>query len=261
MTADHSDSAPVLVLDEVKEIIENGIPADFIDGKKVLVLTPDTTRTCPLPMMVQALDETISARCAVLDFMVALGTHTPLADKAILKLYGLTDTGHRQNLKGSRFLNHQWDQPDTFQRIGFFSDEEIAEISGGLLRVRVPIDINKHIFEYDLILVLGPVFPHEVAGFSGGAKYFFPGISGGEFLHLFHWLGAIITCMKTIGHKETPIRKMIDRAMEKISIPSLGLSMVVDEDEQLRGLFAGSLQETWSQAVDLSARYHIVYKP
>ena len=83
----------------------------------------------------------------------------------------------------------------------------MATISGGLLRERVPIDINKTIFDYDLILVLGPVFPHEVVGFSGGAKYLFPGISGGEFLHFFHWLGALITCRKIIGRKETPVRQ------------------------------------------------------
>jgi nickel-dependent lactate racemase len=136
----------------------------------------------------------------------------------------------------------------------------VEEISGGLLREEVPIVINKRIFDYDLILVLGPVFPHEVVGFSGGAKYLFPGISGGEFLHFFHWLGAVITCMKIIGVKDTPVRRVIHRAMEKVSVPVQGLFMVVSHEEGLCGFFAGGLQEAWSAAADLSGRVHVVHK-
>ncbi len=57
----------------------------------------------------------------------------------------------------------------------------------------VPVDINARVRDYDTLLVCGPVFPHEVVGFSGGNKYFFPGIAGPEILNFFHWLGALIT--------------------------------------------------------------------
>jgi hypothetical protein len=111
-----------------------------------------------------------------------------------------------------------------------------------------------------LVLILGPVFPHEVVGFSGGAKYLFPGISGGAFLHFFHWLGALITCRKIIGRKETPVRRVIDRALETIDLPIHCLAMVVDPEARLCGLFCGNVREAWSAAADLSAANHIVEK-
>jgi len=249
-----------LAEEKIREIIETQTPPSLYEGKRVLVLTPDGTRTCPLPMMVRILREVIGARAARLDFMVALGTHPIMTEEEILKLYGIDAAGRKGTFGQSSFFCHRWDRPETFQRIGELTEEDVETISGGLLRERVPVDINKKIFEYDLILILGPVFPHEVVGFSGGAKYLFPGISGGEFLHFFHWLGALITCRKIIGIKDTPVRRVIHRALEKIDLPIHCLAMVIDPEAQLRGLFTGDVREAWSAAADLSAAIHIVEK-
>jgi len=249
-----------LTEEKVREIIEAGTPAGLYENRRVLVLTPDGTRTCPLPMMVRILREVIGARAARLDFMVALGTHPIMTDEEILKLDGINEASRKGTFGQSSFFCHRWDRPETFQRIGELTEEDVAAISGGLLRERVPIDINKMIFDYDLIFILGPVFPHEVVGFSGGAKYLFPGISGGEFLHFFHWLGALITCRKIIGKKDTPVRQVIHRALETIDLPIHCLAMVVDPEVRLRGLFAGDVREAWSDAADLSAAIHIVEK-
>jgi nickel-dependent lactate racemase len=248
----------VLSEDDAAAIIAAGVPAELYANKRVLVLTPDATRTCPLPMMVQAIRRAIGARCARLDFMVALGTHTPLAQESILALYGLSNRA--LDFPRSDFLNHEWDRPDTFQRIGVLPAAEVEALSGGLLSEELPIEINRRIFDYDLVLIAGPVFPHEVVGFSGGAKYLFPGISGGEFLHFFHWLGAVISCKRIIGIKDTPVRRLIDRALEMVSVPVRCLAMVVDHGAGLCGLYAGDARAAWSRAADLSARIHIVTK-
>ena len=256
------NGSPNTTIDEkgATEIIDAGIAMKLYAGKRVLVLTPDATRTCPLPMMIQAVNKIIGARSAVLDFMVALGTHTPLSGEEILQLYGLTDFQRSREFAKSKFLNHRWDRPETFQRIGLLREKEVQSLSGGLMSETVPIDINRSIFDYDLILILGPVFPHEVVGFSGGAKYLFPGISGGEFLHFFHWLSAVITCAKTIGRKQTPVRSIIHRALSRIEVPVACLAMVVSSENRLRGLYAGDVIESWSAAADLSAQLHIVRK-
>ena len=246
--------------EKIREIVEAGVPARLYENKRVLVLTPDGTRSCPLAMMVRILRETIGARAGRLDFMVALGTHPIMTDRQILDLYGITPAAAAEAAGLSTFSCHRWDLAETFQRIGELAEEEVADISGGLLRERVPIDINKKISDYDLILILGPVFPHEVVGFSGGAKYLFPGISGGEFLHFFHWLAALITCRRIIGRKDTPVRRVIDRAMEKIARPVHCLAMVVDKEAGLADLFAGDPREAWSAAADRSANIHIVEK-
>ncbi|MCE5263086.1 MAG: lactate racemase domain-containing protein [Deltaproteobacteria bacterium] len=246
--------------EKIKAIIEAGIPAGLYEKKHVLVLTPDGTRSCPLPMMVRLLAEVIGAKAAQCDFMVALGTHPVMTETQILDLYGISPADPREKFSRSGFSCHRWDDPSTFCRIGELAEGEVAAISGGLLRERVPIDINRRVFDYDLLVILGPVFPHEVVGFSGGAKYLFPGISGGDFLHFFHWLGALVTCRKIIGRKETPVRQVIHKALEKIDRSIRCLAMVVGPEAQLCGLFAGDIRETWSAAADLSAGIHIVEK-
>jgi len=248
----------ILLEQDVISVIEEGTPVERFERKRVLVLTPDATRTCPLPMMVRALRKTIGTRCERLDFMVALGTHTPMSEESILALYGIADQS--QGFDASRFYNHEWARQDTFRRLGTLEPREVEELSEGLLKEEVPIEINKRIFDYDLILIVGPVFPHEVVGYSGGAKYLFPGISGGEFLHFFHWLGAVITCKKIIGIKDTPVRRMVDRAMDKVPVPIHCLAMVVKGETGLCGLYAGDVKEAWSKAADLSSTTHIVTK-
>jgi nickel-dependent lactate racemase len=244
----------------VKEIIEAGTSTRLYENKRVLVLTPDATRSGPLPMIVRAVAEVMAKRAAKLDFMVALGTHPPLSEDKILALYGITPQCRKETFDRSDFFCHRWDLPKTFLRIGYLSAEDVEKISGGLLKEKVPIDINRIIYNYDLILILGPVFPHEVVGYSGGAKYLFPGISGGEFLHFFHWLGAVITCREIIGIKDTPVRQIINRALEKINLPIHCLAMVVNSEARLCGLFSGNVKNAWSDAADLSSNIHIVAK-
>lgn len=255
------DGAPDTVLEagRIKEIIRSCLPASRVKGKRILVLTPDTTRTCPLPAMVSSLQEVIGPQAARLDYMVALGTHTPLADEKIRELYGI-NSENESRFSNSSFFNHRWDLADTLTRIGWIEAEEIAELSGGRLKERVPVDINRAIFDYDLILVCGPVFPHEVVGYSGGAKYLFPGISGGEFLHAFHWLGAVVTCAGTIGIKDTPVREVINRAMELVDVEVCCLAMVVKSQTELYGLYGGDYKKAWSAAADLSEQVHVIEK-
>jgi nickel-dependent lactate racemase len=260
MTTGKKDGS-VLTRDEVLAIITRGVPRRLVSGKKVLVLTPDATRTAPLPMMVEALAETVGKLASRMDFMVALGTHPVMEENKILELYGVSPAAREKRFKDTRFLNHRWDLSGTLRKIGVIPESEIDRLTGGLFKENVDIVINKAVFEYDLILILGPVFPHEVVGFSGGNKYLFPGISGGDFLHFFHWLAAVITCRKTIGIKHTPMRALLDRAAAMLAVPRWCLAMVVDPSGGLRGLFTGAPEEAWSQAADLSATTHIVYAP
>lgn len=259
MESEHITKA-ALTTEEIAGVIDREFTDELVTGKRILVLTPDTTRTCPLPMMIRLLHERIGNAAAAVDYMIALGTHTPLSDETILKLYGVSDEDRTTIFRESQFLNHRWDLPDTLTRIGWIEADEIEELSGGRLKERVPVDINRAVFDYDLIIVLGPVFPHEVVGFSGGAKYLFPGISGGEFLHTFHWLGAVVTCAGTIGIKHTPVREVINRAMKMVDVEVKCLSMVVKSQEELYGLYAGGYEDAWSEGADLSAQIHIVKK-
>ena len=120
------------------------------------------------------------------------------------------------------------------------------------------VALNKLPLEYDHVIVCGPVFPHEVVGFSGGTKYLFPGIAGPEIIHFTHWLGALITNYDVIGTKATPVRAVIDRAARLLDRP-LSLLAPVVMHEGTAGLFCGPVHEAWSAAADLSSRRHVVW--
>ena len=117
-----------LTVEEVNLILEAGTAPDLYRKKRVLVLTPDATRTCPLPMMVRAIRQVIGAQSAKLDFMVALGTHTPLPEKELLAIYGISPRQREEIFGRCEFFNHRWDQPATFARIGRLEEEEVADI-------------------------------------------------------------------------------------------------------------------------------------
>ncbi len=241
---------------EVKAIAREGLARLPLDGRRVLVLIPDGTRTMPMPLLFDLLDEAVSPRAVALDFLVALGTHAPMNDAQLSALVGrpVVDgwAGER------RVLNHRWDDPAAFATLGTIPAREIAELTGGRLDRGVTVALNKLPLEYDHVIVCGPVFPHEVVGFSGGTKYLFPGIAGPEIIHFTHWLGALITSYDVIGTKATPVRAVIDRAARLLDRP-LSLLAPVVMHEGVAGLYCGPVHEAWAAAADLSSRRHVVW--
>lgn len=230
-----------------------------IDGKRVLAVIPDHTRTAPIDLMFRVVYELLAKRVARLDFIIALGTHPPLSEERIYQRVGITAEEHRQKFEKARFFNHQWNHPGQLTSIGVISEDEVSEISHGLMRQRVDVKINKVVFDYDMLLIIGPTFPHEVVGFSGGNKYLFPGIAGQEIIDMFHWLGALITSPVIIGAKYTPVRKIVDLAAAFLPMERMCMSLVV-KGSGLAGLFIGAPEEAWAAAADLSAKLHVIYK-
>jgi len=251
---------------EVRDILARGLARADLDGKRVLVIIPDGTRTAPVPLIFRLLRELLETRVAALDYLVALGTHQPMDDTALSRLVGAEVREGRAG--DSHILNHRWDLPETFQckgkRSGTFATpgvlpaSEVEALSEGRLSLDVPVRLNRLILDYDQLLVCGPVFPHEVAGFSGGNKYFVPGVAGPEIIDVTHWLGALLTSAAIIGVADTPVRQMIDRAASFIPTPRLCLALVM-HGESLHGLYVGSMEEAWRTATELSAQLDIVY--
>lgn len=244
---------------ETRELMATALSNAPLDGKRVLILIPDGTRTAPIPMMFRLFHELLGRRAASLDYLIALGTHQPMNEEHINRHLGITAEERAGKYADVRVFNHRWDLPETFAELGEISAEEIAEISGGRLHEAVKIRLNKLALDYDQLIICGPVFPHEVVGFSGGNKYFFPGISGGEVINFSHWLGALITSYEMIGLKHTPVRQVINRAASFIHKPKLCFAMVVKGDS-LAGLYISSPEEAWDAASDLSSQLHVVWR-
>jgi lactate racemase len=245
---------------ELAEVLARALaPLDF-DGRRVLVIIPDGTRTAPIPLMARLLGEQIGGRAARLDYLIALGTHQPMGADAIARLVGLPADEWAARHPRSSVLNHRWDLPEALTTIGVISEAETSQLTGGLLSADVPVTLNRLIFDYDQLIICGPVFPHEVAGFSGGAKYLFPGIAGAEIINFSHWLGALVTSMGTIGVKDTPVRRVIHRAARFVDRPILLLAMAL-RGHTLHGIYAGPHEEAWEAAADLSALLNIATIP
>ncbi len=241
---------------EVVNLLANALEQADLTGKRVLVIIPDSTRTAPIPLMFRALQDALGEKAAALDYLVALGTHMAMDDDALSRLVGVPVQDGRAGT--SYMFNHRWDLPDTFVELGQLSAAEVEDISDGRLSLDVPIRLNKLILDYDQILICSPVFPHEVAGFSGGNKYFIPGVAGPEIINVTHWLGALVTSMDIIGVADTPVRRMIDRGASFIPTPTLCLAMVM-HGQSLHGFYVGEMEETWQAATELSAAMDIVY--
>ena len=251
-------NAVYLTEEEVERILVEGLEKLPLAGKRVLVIVPDQTRTMPLPMFFRLLTRHLRPRAKNVDFLVALGTHPPLDDAHMLRLFGLTAEERATEYADVQLLNHAWRDPDALTTLGVIGADEVRALSNGLLTMEVPVRLNRLVLEYDHILICGPVFPHEVVGFSGGNKYFFPGIAGQDIIDFTHWLGALLTSYKIIGTKDTAVRAVIDRAAAMIPTPRHAVCSVVTVDG-VEGVFVDTPEAAWSAAADLAAQTHIHY--
>jgi nickel-dependent lactate racemase len=229
-----------------------------LENKRVLIIVPDGTRRAPIPFFFQAFADELLPRVKKLDYLIALGTHPPMQNDAICKRMGITPEERDGKYRSIGIFNHRWDDPAALVQLEVISKVEMADYSNGMMPRELSVRLNKLALGYDQIVICGPVFPHEVVGFSGGTKYLFPGISGPEVIDFTHWLGALQTSMKIIGTKVTSVRAVIDRASNFLLTPVLGFCSVMRGDEMC-GLYAGEIHQAWSQAADLSAQVHIQY--
>ncbi|HRI16092.1 MAG TPA: lactate racemase domain-containing protein [Verrucomicrobiota bacterium] len=244
---------------QVADLVTQSCPTSDYRGKKVLLVIPDGTRTAPIGLMFRELFAQLGQTTAALDVLVALGTHPPMTEEAICGRLEITLEQRRTQYAKVRFFNHEWDNPTALRPLGIISAEEIRQLSGGLFAMDVPVSINARIFDYDEVMIVGPVFPHEVVGMSGGNKYLFPGIGGPDLLNFFHWLGAVVTNVAIIGNPQTPVRAVVDRAGGMVNVPKKCFALVAKGTGAV-GIFVGTPEAAWARAAALSAKHHIVWK-
>ncbi len=247
--------------DEVRAFVAAQLGGADLDGRSLCVLVPDGTRSCPLPLLLSAVHDAVHGTVSRLTVLVALGTHAPMPPDALAAHLGHPEGDVGSRYPGTTVLQHEWWEPATFANLGHISAERIGELSGGLLRQGVDVRLHRAVVEHDVTLVLGPVFPHEVVGFSGGNKYFFPGVGGQAVIDLSHWLGALITSADIIGTLgTTPVRALIDEAASMIPSRTLALCVVVESgSDALHAASFGEPRAAWAAAAEVSAVTHVRY--
>ncbi|KUL25299.1 lactate racemase domain-containing protein [Actinoplanes awajinensis] len=244
----------VLTDAQVRTFVLDRLADEDLDGRRVCVIVPDATRSCPLPLLLGAVHEALEGRAAAVTVLIALGTHAPMSEAQLAKHLG-------GPYPGFEVRNHEWWDPDRLVSLGGITAERVAELSEGRMRQPIDVTLNRAVVEHDVCLVIGPVFPHEVVGFSGGNKYFFPGVAGQEIIDFSHWLGALISSAAIIGTRGiTPVRALIDEAAAMIPARRLALCLVVQSGSgALHTAAFGAPEQAWAAAADVSAQTHVSY--
>lgn len=231
---------------------------------RVLAIIPDKTRDDNTDILFPCAAEILAERqVAKFDALVAQGTHMPMTEAEKRAKVGLSNGTEAPGL--GQIYDHQWNSPEELVTLGELSAARVTELTGGLITGAVTVNLNRLLGPgiYDTVLVFGATVPHEVAGFAGGAKYFFPGVAGPDLTHATHWLGALASIENVIGRIETPTRHMIEAAADFVPSRIISLNSVVnrEDDNRLRthALFAGEVREAFRRAAEVSREVHIRY--
>lgn len=248
-----------LAPEELRAIVEEAL-SDVRPDERVLAIVPDKTRDDNTDQLLPFAAEILAQKgIARFDALIAQGTHGPMNEAEKREKTGWSKIA--PEIIGHIF-DHRWDLDDELVTIGELSAARVFELTDGLMNETVPVRINALLApgKYDTILVFGATVPHEVAGFAGGAKYFFPGVAGPELTHFTHWLGALATIENVIGRIETPTRRVIEAAAALLAHRIICFTSVSTRDsEALRthALFAGDLYEAFRRAAKISGEVHI----
>ncbi|MHA2307195.1 MAG: lactate racemase domain-containing protein [Candidatus Hodarchaeales archaeon] len=190
-----------------------------------------------------------------IDILPALGTHIPMITKQINSMYA--------NIPLNKFITHNW-RNDIIE-IGLIPESFIQEVSKGILDYSIKVEINRFLLEnnYDLILSIGQVVPHEVAGMANGAKNILIGVGGSEMINKSHFLGACYGMDRIMGRKENPVRKVFNYASNNFldKLPIIYIQTVVTIDingnTKLNGLFTSEDNRAFDEAANLSQKLNI----
>jgi nickel-dependent lactate racemase len=239
------------IVEQALEVIE--------PGERVLAIIPDKTRDDNTDFLFPVAAKFLHERgVASFDALVAQGTHPPMSPAQKLAKVGL------DGFAGSLF-DHRWDSPEDLITLGELTSLQVSTLTDGLLIDSVAVSLNKLLAPdvYDTVLIFGATVPHEVAGFAGGAKYFFPGVAGPELTHMTHWLGALAGIENIIGNVDTPTRRLIEAAAGLVPARIISLNTVVSRNAEgelvTYALFAGDVRESFRKAAAVSAQVHIRY--
>ncbi|MGK9476092.1 lactate racemase domain-containing protein [Melioribacter sp. OK-6-Me] len=184
------------------------------------------------------------------DILPALGTHTPMSESEINTMFG--------NIPLELFRVHRW--RDDLKTLGIVPEDFISQVSDGIVKYSWPAQVNKLLVEgnYDLILSVGQVVPHEVIGMANYNKNIFVGTGGKEGINKSHFLGAAYGMERIMGRADNPVRKVLNYASENFAknLPIVYVLTVIGKNEKnelvLKGLFIGDDYECFKQAADLS---------
>ena len=249
--------AAVAVTDsELQEMVLSAIEKSGKTLKRMLLLPPDHTRlnSCA-GRITEIIYEKYADTCHI-DIMPALGTHSAMNDAQLEMMFGT-------RIPKSAFKVHDW--RNDVVSLGKASSEFIKELSNGNLDYEVNVQVNKIVYDnYDLIVSIGQVVPHEVVGMANYTKNIMVGIGGSDMINKSHFLGAVANLEKIMGHADSPVRRLFNYGVDTYlsDLPFLFMQTVMARDEEtgkmaMRGFFAGTGEDPFLAAAKLSVETNL----
>ncbi len=230
------------------------------EKKKVLAIPPDFTRYHSRAGEITEYSYQYYKEIMT-DILPALGTHYPMTESEIKKMFG--------NIPLELFREHKW--KEDILTLGTIPKEYLEEVSDGKVSFTWPAQVNKLLVDggFDLILSIGQVVPHEVVGFANYNKNIFVGTGGEDGINKSHFLGAAYGMEKMMGRADTPVRKVLNYASDNFAkdMPILYIQTVIGKDDDgklvMRGLFIGDDYECFERAAELSleVNFQMLDKP
>jgi len=255
-----------LTEEQLEEIVKKSMK-EFSTVKKVLLIHPDYTRTDFTDKLIPFIyGELKNKGMEQIDSLNAGGTHREMTKIEIREKLGLSS-----QISFNHFYNHEYNNSQQLVTVGEISASFVAEKTKGELSQSIPVVVNKLITDdYDLIIALSGTLPHEAAGYAGGLKIFFPGISGPGVIDLLHWAAVLIGIPRIIGTIDNPAREVINKGssyiFNKIKVPTLSFNMVFEEKKHMvipKGLYVGEgfngFIEAYEKAAETSSKLHVIH--
>jgi len=228
--------------------------------KRVLIIPPDFTRFHSRAGDITSIIYDFY-RNNIKDILPALGTHSPMTATEISEMY--------KDVPEELFRIHDW--RNDVVTVGTVPGEFVSELTEGRLSFTWPAQVNRLVINggHDLIISVGQVVPHEVAGMANYNKNVFVGTGGHETINKSHFLGAVYGMERMMGKADTPVRKLLNYASEHFisHLPVLYIHTVIGRDDTgklvIRGLFAGDDEDVFRKAADLSVKvnFNVLEKP
>lgn len=236
---------------EIKKALTEAIHGRKL--KKVLLVPPDITRANSgagliTPLCYELLDG------VHVDILPAIGTHTPMTREEQIAFFG-------ENIPAERYLVHDWRGGVT--KIGEVPASFVREVSEGVMDAPISVEISDYLLNssYDLIISIGQVVPHEVAGMANYTKNIAVGCGGSDFISSSHMLGAFYGIERIMGRDNTPVRKVFDYVQQNFlsKLPILYVMTVTVKNGEIIGLFIDKERGGFTRAVALSQQHNINY--
>jgi nickel-dependent lactate racemase len=239
---------------EIKEALYSSFEK-IGETKKVLAIPPDFTRYHSRAGELTRYSYNYYKE-KMTDILPAIGTHYPMTDEEIAKMFG--------DVPRSLFRDHKW--KEDLVTLGVVPSEFIKEVSEGKVSYEWMAQLNRLLVEggFDMILSIGQVVPHEVIGMANHNKNIFIGVGGKDAINKSHFLGAVYGMERMMGRADTPVRKVLNYATEKFGkdLPIIYVLTVMGKDNNnrlvMRGLYIGDDLECFNLAAALSLKVNFI---